>query len=69
MCSEIAKALSLEFNDEKSHYIITGKKSASDVSLMNLCGNPLNGVLCCLCPEYTSTKYYISAKYGYRMIR
>ena len=38
-CSEIAKVLSLEFNAEKSHCIITGKKSASDVSLMNLCGN------------------------------
>ena len=40
-CSEIAKSLSLEFSAEKLHCIITCKKSASDVSLMNLCGNPV----------------------------
>jgi len=32
--------LSLEFNAEKSHCTTNGKKSAGDVSLMNLCGNP-----------------------------
>ena len=38
-CSEVAKVLSIEFNAEKSHCTIKGKKSAGDVSLMNLCGN------------------------------
>ena len=41
-CSEVAKMLSLEFNAEKSHCTIIGKKSAGDVSLMNLCGNPVD---------------------------
>ena len=40
-CFEI---LSLEFNTEKSHCIIIGKKSASDVTSMNLHGNLIE---CC----------------------
>ena len=41
-CSEIAKMISLEFNAEKSHCTMIGKKSAGDVSLMNLCDNPVD---------------------------
>jgi len=33
--------LSLEFNAEKSHCTIIGKKSAGDVSSVHLCGSPV----------------------------
>jgi len=38
-CSVLAELLSLEFNVEKSHCIVIGKKSAANITSMNLCGN------------------------------
>ena len=40
-CAEVAKVLLLEFNDEKSHCVVIGKKCASNITPMNLCGNPV----------------------------
>jgi len=50
-CSVLAELLSLEFtcNVEKSHCIVIGKKSAGDITSMNLCGNPIDW---CDCIKY-----------------
>jgi len=40
-CSVLAELLSFEFNVEKSHRIVIGKKSAGDITSMHLCGNPI----------------------------
>ena len=40
-CAEVAKVLLLEFNVEKSHCVVIGKKFASNITPMNLCGNPV----------------------------
>jgi len=40
-CAEVAKVLLLEFNVEKSHCVVIGKKCASNKTPMNLCGNPV----------------------------
>jgi len=41
--------LSLEFNVEKSHCIVIGKKSTGDITSMNLCSNPIE---LCDCIKY-----------------
>ena len=38
-CSVLAELLSFEFNVDKSHCIVIGKKSAGDITSMHLCGN------------------------------
>ena len=64
-CFVLAELVPFEFNVEKSHCIVIGKKSAGDITSMHLCGNPIEW---CDCIKYlgvylqrnSSVKFYIN---------